>query len=131
MSQTIRVEVGAGELIDKITILGIKSERIAEPGRQANVRREMERLCAVRDAALPDSASLREMAAQLHVVNAELWQLEDDIRRCDAAGDFGATFIATARAIYTANDRRSALKRDIDRLSGSAIVEEKLYAGSG
>ena len=130
MGKALRVTVSAGELIDKISILDIKSERIKAADRQANVQRELAQLCAVRDAALADSAALRELAEALRAVNAKLWQLEDDIRRCEAAGDFGATFIATARAIYIANDRRSALKRDIDHLSGSAIVEEKLYANS-
>ena len=129
MDQPLRVEIGAGELIDKITILRIKAERLKDATQLANVQRELELLCAVRDEALANVPTLRELTSQLRGINARLWQLEDDIRACEAAGDFGAAFIAAARAIYRSNDCRSAIKREINRLSGSPIVEEKLYTG--
>ena len=124
------VEVGAGELIDKISILQIKSERIKDPQKSANVQRELEALCAVRDQQLAASSALSELMGQLRKINAELWQFEDDIRACEANRDFGEEFIATARSIYLVNDRRAAVKRDINRLMGAAIIEEKYYADS-
>lgn len=127
MSGEIMVPVAAGELIDKITILEIKSERIGDPAKRANVRRELAALEAVRDAAIPASAGLVRLTDALRAVNAELWQIEDDIRDCERAGNFGERFVALARAVYRTNDRRAALKREINELLGSALVEEKSY----
>jgi hypothetical protein len=113
-------------LIDKITILEIKLERIADDGKWANVRRELDLLRAV---AIPPAPDWTELAAELKAVNERLWEIEDAIRTCEAAGDFGDRFIALARSVYQENDQRAALKRRINNLLGSAIVEEKWYGG--
>jgi hypothetical protein len=124
----IRVPVSAGELLDKIAILEIKSERIADPEKLRNVRLELARLRAARTQALPDTPALAASSAELRAINEELWEIEDRIRDCEKSGDFGPRFIALARSVYRANDRRAAVKRRINEASGSEIVEEKSYA---
>ena len=101
MSERILVEVGAGELIDKITILTIKSERITDEEKLANVRRELGALVTARNASLPDSPELCALESDLRAVNELLWEIEDDIRACEAGRDFGPGFIELARAVYT------------------------------
>jgi hypothetical protein len=128
VSNTITVEIAPGELIDKITILEIKLERMTDEGKLANVRVEHETLCGARDAAIEPSAEMDRLTAALKAVNEELWEIEDDIRDCERANDFGETFIKLARAVYMTNDKRAALKRDINELLGSRLVEEKSYA---
>jgi len=124
----IRIPVSAGELVDKISILEIKSERIADPAKLRNVRVELALLMEVRDKAMPQTLELRGMAEALRAVNEELWEIEDAIRECERRGDFGPRFIALARSVYRTNDRRTALKRGIDVAFGSSIMEEKSYA---
>lgn len=124
----IRIPVSAGELVDKISILEIKSERIADPAKLRNVRVELALLMEVRDKAMPQTLELRGMAEALRAVNEELWEIEDAIRECERRGDFGPRFIALARSVYRTNDRRTALKRGIDVAFGSSITEEKSYA---
>lgn len=124
----IRIPVSAGELVDKISILEIKSERIADPAKLRNVRVELALLVEVRDKAMPLTFELRGMAEALRAVNEELWDIEDAIRECERRGDFGPRFIALARSVYRTNDRRAALKRQIDAAFGSPITEEKSYA---
>ena len=124
----IRIPVSAGELIDKISILEIKSERIAEPAKLRNIRVELALLMEVRDKAMPQTPELRGMAEALRAVNEELWDIEDAIRECERRGDFGPRFISLARNVYRTNDRRAALKRRIDAAFGSSITEEKSYA---
>ncbi len=123
----ILVPVSAGELIDKITILQIKAERFDDPEQLAHVRRELSMLEAVRERSLVWSAELRERARQLKLANEELWQIEDAIRRCECRQEFGAEFVALARSVYRTNDRRSTIKREINALAGSSLVEEKRY----
>jgi hypothetical protein len=123
----ILIEVGPGELIDKITILVIKSERMSDPAKLKNVRHELQVLDAARRAHIPASAELQRLEADLKGVNEALWAIEDDIRQCEADRDFGPKFIELARAVYKQNDRRAALKKDINVLTGSAIIEEKSY----
>ncbi len=127
-AKPILVEIAPGELIDKITILEIKSERIADAGKLKNVRVELQVLEAARDAAMAASAELAELTAQLKQVNEALWEIEDAIRDCERGGDFGPKFIELARSVYHSNDRRAALKRQINELLGSKLVEEKSYA---
>lgn len=127
-AKPILVEVAPGELIDKITILEIKSERIADAGKLKNVRVELDVLAAARDAAMAASAELAELTAQLKQVNEALWEIEDAIRDCERGQDFGPKFIELARSVYHSNDRRAALKRQINELLGSKLIEEKSYA---
>ena len=123
----VTVPVSPGELIDKITILEIKAERIADPAKLVNVRHQLTLLEGVRDEALAGSAKLTALADDLRSVNSVLWDIEDDIRACEAAKDFGGRFIELARSVYRTNDKRAALKKEIDELFGSAITEEKSY----
>jgi tetratricopeptide (TPR) repeat protein len=127
----VTVEVSAGELLDKITILQIKSERMGDPAKVRNVRVELEALETVRRRALPATPELAGLAAELKAVNEALWQIEDDIRGCERAGDFGPRFVELARSVYRTNDRRSALKRRVNELVGSRLIEEKSYADYG
>lgn len=124
----IMVPTSPGELIDKMTILQIKSERMSAPDKLQNVRYEAEALAAIAAAGLPDNPSLPGLRDALYEINAALWQIEDDIRDCEAAGDFGDTFVALARAVYRTNDQRAAIKKQINTALGSALVEEKSYA---
>ena len=128
---TIQVPVSWGELIDKIAILEIKSERISDAAKLVNVRGELAALAGVRDANLPSDqkvlADLATLTADIKKVNEALWEIEDDIRDCERDKDFGPRFVDLARSVYKTNDRRAALKRDINTLLGSELVEEKSY----
>ncbi len=126
--QNISVEVSPGELIDKITILEIKSERIKDVEKLKNVRMELATLVACRDLAIEASPELAELTIELKQVNESLWQIEDQIRECERHRDFGPKFIELARSVYKSNDRRSALKRQINELLGSRLIEEKSYS---
>jgi SAM-dependent methyltransferase len=117
-----------GEIIDKITILEIKSEKLTDTAKLANVRRELLELVTVREQHFPAHTGLAELSAKLKKVNESLWWIEDDIRDCERAKDFGPKFIELARAVYVTNDQRGAVKREINDLLGSALVEEKSYA---
>ena len=117
-----------GELIDKVTILRIKAERIDDEDKRQNVRRELALLeDLARREGLVDAA-MASLTGQLAVVNERLWEIEDAIRICEREADFGPRFVALARSIYINNDERAALKRAINRVFHSAIVEEKSYA---
>ena len=124
--QDILVPISVGELIDKIVILEIKSERISNTNQLANVANELGALRAVRLGDV-DRARLDALSAELKRVNARLWDVEDAIRECDARGDFGDDFVELARAVYRLNDERAQLKKAINVLSGSRLVEEKSY----
>ena len=123
----ILVPTCPGELIDKLTILRLKEEKITDPGKLANVRHERAALQAIADRALPTSVELSALWDDLYSINADLWEIEDDIRAFEARSDFGPGFIALARAVYVTNDERAAVKKRINLLLGSAIVEEKSY----
>lgn len=127
MSTTITIEVPAGELIDRLTILEIKAERIADTAKRANVLAELETLEAARDQALPDHPELARLTGALRAVNEELWDIEDEIRLCEARSDFGPRFVELARAVYRTNDRRAGLKRAISLALGSRLIEEKAH----
>lgn len=122
------VEIAAGELIDKITILEIKLQNIQDSAKLANIRHEHELLTATLARNIAPNPALAALTQALKAVNAELWRIEDDIRAQERAQNFGSEFIALARAVYHTNDRRAALKREINALLQSDIVEEKSYA---
>jgi hypothetical protein len=124
----IAVPISPGELIDKITILEIKRIRIADAAKRVNVNRELALLTSARDTAIAPSQALDSLADALRTINGRLWDIEDAIRRHERAGDFGPGFTALARAVYQTNDRRAAIKRQINDLLDAAIVEEKSYA---
>ena len=123
----IRVPVSVGELVDKLVILEIKAERIVDHAKRANVVHERDLLRDTVANEVPGSARLNELTASLKQVNEQLWVIEDDIRDCERNRDFGPRFVELARAVYVTNDRRAALKKDINLLVGSDIVEEKSY----
>lgn len=123
----ILVPTAAGELVDKITILEIKFERIADAAKRANVARELEALTRIA-ATLPWTGELKDLKARLKSVNEAIWEIEDKVREAERAKRFDAAFVALARSVYQTNDKRAALKRDINLKLGSAIVEEKSYA---
>ncbi|CAN5465558.1 DUF6165 family protein [soil metagenome] len=123
----ILAPISAGELIDKITILHVKATRIGDAAKEANVRAELALLEATAARELPASADLERLTAALTDINAALWDIEDGKRDCERRQDFGPTFVALARRVYIDNDRRAAVKRDINALVGSEIVEEKSY----
>ena len=127
----ILVPTSPGELIDKLTILRLKTERIDDAEKLANVRVEQETLMQTATAHLPESGDLTKLWDELYQINAELWVIEDDIRDCEAAKDFGDTFIQLARAVYVTNDRRAVVKKQINLLLGSDLIEEKSYADHG
>ena len=128
---TILVEISLGELIDKITILEIKAERIADARKLANVRYALDRLSETRTATFVISDALERLWADLKTVNEALWEIEDDIRLCEAEQDFGPRFIELARSVYRTNDRRAAIKKEIDQLFGSTMTDEKSYQHYG
>ncbi|WP_428399389.1 DUF6165 family protein [Marinobacter salarius] len=127
MADVIKVPVSFGEVLDKITILEIKSERIADAEKVKNVRLELDELSATWSEAVQDQAAIADLRRQLKEVNEALWEIEDDIRDQEAAQDFGAKFIALARAVYVTNDKRAAIKKDVNLALGSRFVEEKSY----
>jgi len=126
-SGTVKVNIAPGELIDRITILLIKSERMDDEEKLANVRLELDILSATRDEDIAGSAELDDLTTKLKKVNEALWEIEDNIRDCEAAKDFGETFVELARSVYITNDERARLKREISVFLGSQVLEEKSY----
>jgi hypothetical protein len=124
------IPASVGELIDKITILEIKKQRISDSAKQLNISRELDALMAVVEQCQLGypQGDLTELGQQLSAVNQLLWQVEDDIRECERQADFGERFVELARAVYRRNDERAAIKRQINDLCGSELVEEKSYA---
>jgi len=124
----IEVPISVGELVDKVTILEIKSEKIPDAAKLANIRRELDALTAVLKPSLAATPALAALKAELRTINETLWRIEDDIRACERQRDFGPSFVELARGVYRTNDRRAATKRKIDELTGSELLEEKSYA---
>ncbi len=123
----ISVPISPGELVDKLTILEIKSERIDDPEKNRNVMTELGMLTQTWEASAFPIQDVATQRAALKQVNEDLWEIEDDIRDKELAQEFDAEFIRLARAVYVTNDRRAALKREINTLLGSLLVEEKSY----
>ncbi len=123
----IPIEAAPGELIDKITILQIKADRFRDAEKLRNVRNELAALESARDQTLAETGELGDLTAELRAVNETLWRIEDDLRDCERRGDFGPAFIELARSVYRNNDHRAAIKRRINILLGSEIIEEKSY----
>jgi uncharacterized protein DUF6165 len=127
MSNAILIEVSPGELIDRLTILEIKLDRIDDAQKRRNVEIEHAALRAAYEAHVPASTTLAALVDGLREVNLRLWTIEDDIRDCESRQEFGQAFVALARSVYLSNDRRSELKREINALLGSRLREEKSY----
>ena len=124
----IRVPISPGEMLDKITILRIKSKRMSDAQKLANVRLELRTLEETWSGSAYAKIDVASEVDALHAVNERLWVIEDDIRDKERAQAFDAEFVRLARAVYFENDERAAIKRRINLRLGSAIVEEKSYA---
>lgn len=125
----ILVPTSPGELVDKLTILRLKTEKIEDPVRRKNVEREYHKLQAIADKSLPSSPKLSDLWKELLEINGDLWAIEDDIRLFEERGDFGPGFVALARSVYFTNDLRAQVKKKINLLLGSELIEEKSYKG--
>ncbi len=120
----MKIEVSNGEIIDKLTIIQIKLERIKDKAKLKNLQKEYDELVTGCSSILSTSDPLY---ASLYEVNCELWDIEDRIRDLERSKDFGKDFIATARAVYIKNDKRSEIKREINIKTSSGLIEEKSY----
>ena len=123
----IKVPVSPGELLDKVTILRIKSQRMSDPQKLHNVRLELEALQGTWSGSAFAGFDIEADVHALMTVNERLWVIEDDIRDKERAQAFDAEFIRLARAVYFENDERAAIKRRLNVTLGSALVEEKSY----
>lgn len=125
---SVKIEVSYGELLDKITILQIKKERINDPAKLINIGKELETLLVSWNNSPSSQVDVEKEMGELRGVNEELWDIEDAIREKEANGEFDEKFIELARSVYINNDRRALLKREINLKLGSALVEEKSYS---
>ncbi|MEP6885510.1 MAG: DUF6165 family protein [Gammaproteobacteria bacterium] len=123
----IKVPISPGELLDKITILRIKSERMGDPAKVRNVLFELHSLQAIWNESAYATVDIEADVDALLKVNERLWAIEDDIRDKERGQAFDAEFIRLARAVYFENDERAAIKRRINTSLGSSIIEEKSY----
>lgn len=126
----MKIEVSNGEIIDKYTILEIKLSKISDEKKLINIQHEYDTLTPdVKSiyANVKEESHLKKLHSDLLEVNKKLWKIEDDIRECERANDFGQTFIDLARAVYYTNDDRSDVKKEINTYTGSDLVEEKSY----
>ena len=121
------VPVSPAEVLDKITILEIKSERMKDPEKVANVRAELEQLSKCWADSVTEDDTVRLLRSQLKAINGKLWVIEDDIRDKERAKEFGEQFIELARSVYATNDRRAQIKKELNLHLGARIVEEKSY----
>jgi hypothetical protein len=120
----MKIEVSNGEIIDKLSIIQIKLERIKDKAKLANLKKEFDELISASSSIINIADTLYKA---LYEVNCELWDIEDHIRDLERKKDFGDDFIATARAVYFKNDKRSEIKREINILTSSGLIEEKSY----
>jgi hypothetical protein len=127
----ILAPISVGELLDKITILKIKLDKLRNDDQRGNVARELDQLTKIRAQARLNDVDLAHLEQELFALNLQLWDVEDRLRDLERAKNFGRDFIERARSVYILNDRRTALKKQINRISGSAIVEEKSYPSYG
>lgn len=121
--------VSWGEVFDKLTILQIKAEKLNDSAKLANVERERTEIEKVIGDMARFPAGLSDLIEQLKTINSELWDVEDGKRDCERRQNFDEAFVQLARNVYFGNDKRAAIKRSINDLLGSAIVEEKSYSG--
>ena len=117
----IQIEVSPGELIDRLTILEIKLDKIHDAQKRRNVETEHALVRAAYEVRVPPSETLGSLVDELWEVNLRLWTIEDDIRSCETRQEFGPAFVSLARSVYLTNDRRSELKREINALLGSKL----------
>lgn len=123
----ILVPVSPGEVLDKITILEIKSERMTDEAKLVNVRHELELLKDTWARSVREDKIIRDLHSRLKEINEALWDIEDAIRDEERKQSFDERFIELARNVYFTNDRRSKVKKELNLHLGSRIVEEKSY----
>ena len=123
----ITIQISPGELLDKISILAIKMERLADPNQLMIVGVELLQLQDVRAGTRIDNSGVNPLFDELKRVNEQLWQIEEEIRVCERNKEFGPSFIELARGVYRNNDERARVKREINEHLGSTIIEEKSY----
>lgn len=124
---SIKTEISVGEFLDKLTILQIKQARIRDSVKLANINRELETLMQLWSVSVYAGADIENALTHLRKVNEKLWDIEDDIREKESAGEFDQEFIELARAVYITNDERARIKKRINEQLGSGLVEEKSY----
>jgi len=123
----LHVPLSVGEVLDKVTILEIKSERIDDPVKLKNINNELSQLRTLLTDAVFDKTSIKSLVDELKQVNQTLWDIEDNIRDQEMEGTFGDRFIELARAVYVTNDKRAMIKKKLNEATGSTLVEEKSY----
>ena len=124
---TINIPISWGELVDKITILEIKMDRIEDVKKRENIERELQALRLIFNQGCSEPETIEQLKVDLLSVNENLWEIEDDIRKCEKEKDFSQKFVDLARAVYVNNDQRAALKREINTILKSELFEEKSY----
>lgn len=120
----MKIEVSNGEIIDKLTIIQIKLERIKDKTKLVNLQKEYDELIMISSSIIGKDDPLYK---SLYLINCELWDIEDHIRDLERNKDFGDDFVSTARAVYFKNDKRSEIKREINIKTSSGLIEEKSY----
>ena len=125
---SIKVELSVGELLDKISILQIKSERIVDPSKLENIKKELDVLMSLWEDSAYSNTNLESERNELKAINEELWVIEDKIRDKERNRVFDKGFIELARAVYITNDKRADIKRIINSKTGSELIEEKSYS---
>jgi len=120
----MKIEVSNGEIIDKLTIIQIKLERIKDKSKLVNLQKEYDELIKISSSIISTDD---ELYKSLYLINCELWDIEDHIRDLERNKDFGDDFVSTARAVYFKNDKRSEIKREINIKTSSGLIEEKSY----
>jgi hypothetical protein len=123
----LTLQTAPGEFLDRLTILEIKAERIADPAKLVNVQRELELMRKTWAASALSERDVWNRVSELKRVNESLWEIEDKIREKEAEHVFDESFIELARSVYRTNDRRAEIKRDLNVTLGSEILDEKSY----
>ena len=123
----ILVEISAGELLDKISILEIKLEKIEDKNNREEIKKEYTTLKEIQNSSIKFDDKIKELFNSIKVINIKLWNVEDELRICEKNKDFGKNFIELAREVYLNNDKRSKIKSEINKILGSNIKEVKQY----
>lgn len=123
----ILIPISPGELLDKITILQIKSQRISDNDKLINIHKELELLDVIWSQTVSDDPTIRRLTKELITINKSLWDIENDIRDEEKYQNFGERFIELARSVYITNDKRADIKKKVNIYLGSKIIEEKSY----
>ena len=127
-SKKIVSEISAGELLDKLSILEIKLDKIKNQNRQQEISKEYKILQKTKEMNIESTQEINQLIEEIKIINLKLWEIEDKIRVCEKNKDFGKDFIELARAVYLTNDKRAKIKSKINEMVGSNIKEIKEYA---